>query len=44
VEHTAYEREIAELRAGMDKSVFDFAWLRGRAMTMEAAIQTALED
>ena len=43
MEHVEYEREISELKAGMDEKVFVSAWTEGRALTMEQAIDFALE-
>jgi len=43
VEHIEYEREVADLRAGMEEKVFTTAWAEGRAMTMDQAIDFALE-
>ncbi len=43
VEHIEYEREIADLKTGMDEKVFTSAWAEGRAMSMEQAIGLALE-
>jgi hypothetical protein len=42
-ERQEYERVIASLREGMDKDAFTSAWAEGRAMSMEQAIQFALE-
>ncbi len=42
-ESQEYERVIASLREGMDKDAFASAWAEGRAMSMEQAIQYALE-
>ncbi|HET9590097.1 MAG TPA: hypothetical protein VFO91_15030, partial [Anaerolineales bacterium] len=42
VERVEYDREVADLRAGMDKSAFESAWTQGRAMTMDEAIGYAL--
>ena len=44
MEHVEYEREISDLKAGMDEKVFTFAWAEGRAMTMDQAIDFALEQ
>lgn len=43
MEHVEYEREIADLNAGMEEKVFTSAWAEGRAMTMDRAIDFALE-
>ena len=42
-ERTEYYREIADLRANMDEKSFVSLWAEGRAMTMEQAIEFALE-
>jgi predicted ATPase/class 3 adenylate cyclase len=42
MERVEYEREIADLKAGLDQQVFAAAWSEGRAMTMDQAIQLAL--
>jgi len=41
-ERLEYEREVADLRAGMDESSFKNIWAEGRALTMEQAIDYAL--
>jgi predicted ATPase len=43
MEHVEYEREISDLKAGMDEKVFESSWAEGRDMTMEQAIDFALE-
>jgi len=42
-EHVEYDREVNDLHANMDKSIFENAWAEGRALTMENAIAFALE-
>jgi hypothetical protein len=42
-ERQEYDREIANLRAGMDEGAFTSTWAEGRAMTMDQAINYALE-
>ncbi|MBI3739611.1 MAG: hypothetical protein HY258_11240 [Chloroflexi bacterium] len=42
MERVEYDREIADLRAGMDEKAFTAAWAEGRAMTMEQTIAYAL--
>ena len=37
-----YEREVTDLKANMDEKVFASLWAEGRSMTMEQAIQLAL--
>jgi predicted ATPase/class 3 adenylate cyclase len=44
MERIEYEREVADLRAGMDEQVFALAWANGRAKTMEETISFALEE
>jgi len=36
-----YDRQVASVRAALDAAVFDAAWRRGRAMSMEEAIAFA---
>jgi predicted ATPase/class 3 adenylate cyclase/DNA-binding XRE family transcriptional regulator len=43
VEQVEYDREVNDLRANMDEASFAKAWAEGRAMTMEQAIEFALE-
>jgi hypothetical protein len=43
-ERIEYDRELAGLRAGMDEETFDLLWAEGRSMTMEQAIEFALEE
>jgi predicted ATPase len=40
---TEKDKEIAELRAGMDQEVFNSLWAEGQRMTMEQAVAFALE-
>ena len=40
--HADYERGVAAARAGLDERSFAAAWERGRAMTLEEAIEYAL--
>jgi tetratricopeptide (TPR) repeat protein len=42
-EQMEYEKQIADLRAGLGEESFDRCWADGRSMTMEQAIQLALE-
>jgi len=42
-EQVEYDREISDLRANMDEAAFAKAWAEGRALTMEQAIEYALE-
>jgi predicted ATPase/class 3 adenylate cyclase len=42
-EHLEYEKEVADLRAGMDEKSFALFWAEGRSMTMEQAVDFALE-
>jgi predicted ATPase/class 3 adenylate cyclase len=42
-ERIEYEKQITSLRAGMDAGMFTSRWAEGRAMTMDAAIEYALE-
>lgn len=43
-ERVEYEREVSDLRANMDGATFAKAWAEGRALTMEQAIEFALES
>jgi tetratricopeptide (TPR) repeat protein len=43
IELVEYEKEIAALSAGMDENEMQWAWAEGRAMTMEQAIEYAME-
>jgi hypothetical protein len=43
-ERVEYDREVSDLRANMDETSFAKAWAEGRAMTMEQAIEFAVED
>lgn len=42
-ERIEYDNEVASLRAGMDEKTFVSLWAEGRAMTMEQAIEYALQ-
>jgi hypothetical protein len=42
-ERMAYDRELAELRTGLEEQLFAALWEEGRSMTMEEAIDLALE-
>jgi tetratricopeptide (TPR) repeat protein len=42
-ERMEYDREITDLRTNMDEKAFSSHWADGRAMTMEQAIEFALE-
>ncbi len=43
-ERVEYANEVASLRAGMDETAFVSLWAKGRAMTMELAIEYALKE
>ena len=43
-EREVYDREVADLRGNMDEKVFASLWAEGRSMTMEEAIEFALEE
>ena len=43
-ERLEYERELAELRAGMDEKTFTSLWAEGQSMNMEQAIDFALGE
>ncbi len=42
-ERLEYERNIEDLRSGMDEEVFASGWAEGRTMSMDQAIRFALE-
>jgi hypothetical protein len=42
-ERIEYDKEIADLRAGMDEISFTSSWAEGRAMSMDQAVSFALE-
>jgi hypothetical protein len=44
MERVEYEREVSDLKANMNEKAFASLWVEGRAMTMEQAIQVALES
>jgi hypothetical protein len=41
-ERIEYDREIADLRAGMDEKDFSAFWSEGRVMTIDQAIDFAV--
>jgi hypothetical protein len=43
-EREEYDKEVADLKANMDKKLFASLWVEGRSMTMEQAIAFALEE
>jgi hypothetical protein len=43
-ERVEYDHEVNDLRANMDEMTFAKAWAEGHAMTMEQAIEFALES
>jgi hypothetical protein len=43
-ERIEYTQQVTDLRNGMDEKAFSNLWSEGRAMTMEQAIQFALES
>ena len=43
VERIEYDLEVADLRAGMEDEAFLSSWMEGRALSMEEAIEWALE-
>jgi tetratricopeptide (TPR) repeat protein len=42
MERVEYDREVADLKANMDRKLFAALWEEGKSMTMEQAIQLAL--
>ena len=43
-ERIEFERELEELRTGMDEKTFDLLWAEGGAMTMDQAIDLAMSE
>jgi len=43
MERVEYDKEVSELRAGMNEKVFDALWVDGQSMTIEQAVAMALE-
>jgi hypothetical protein len=43
-DNAQYEQDVAEARAHLDAQVFDAAWAEGRTMSLEQAIEYALEQ
>ena len=43
-EQIEYERELADLRTGLDDKTFNLHWEEGQSITMEQAIEYALEE
>ena len=41
---SAYQKKLSVLQGQLDRSNFEAAWIEGRAMTMEQAVEYALED
>jgi len=44
IERAAYEERVARVRAQLDQETFAAAWAAGRAMSMEQAIDMALDE
>jgi len=44
MEQVEYDREVEELRTGMNEAEFKKLWAEGRSMTMEQAVEFALKD
>ena len=42
-ERTEYDQQVTGLHRGMDETAFSDLWSEGRLMTMEQAVQLALE-
>ena len=42
-EREEYDRQVADLRAGMAKERFESAWKQGRSMSMDQAVRLATE-
>jgi hypothetical protein len=43
-EREEYEREVADLKANMDEKEFGSLWADGRSMTMDEAIEFAVDS
>jgi predicted ATPase/class 3 adenylate cyclase len=43
-ERIEYDRELTGLRAGLDEKIFQSLWAEGQSMTMDQAIDFALDD
>jgi len=43
LERVEYEREVADVKANLDEKIFASLWAAGRALTMDEAIELALE-
>jgi hypothetical protein len=43
MERVEYEREVNDLKTNTDEKLFAALWAEGRSVTMEQAIQLALE-
>jgi predicted ATPase len=43
-ERNEYDRELEELRAGMDEKKFDLLWAEGRSLNMDQAIDLAMSE
>ena len=43
-ERIEYDRELADLRAGMDEETFQLLWMEGRSLTSEQAIALAMKE
>jgi len=44
MEQVEYDREVGELRAGMNEDDFKKLWAEGRSMSLEQAVEYALEE
>jgi predicted ATPase/class 3 adenylate cyclase len=43
-ERIEYDRELAELRAGMDQTTFDLLWTKAQSMSMDQAVDFAMGE
>jgi hypothetical protein len=43
-ERQEYTQHVDELRTGLDKETFAAAWAKGRALSMEQAVDFALQE
>jgi hypothetical protein len=43
MEQIEYDREVAELRAGMNETEFNKMWAEGRSMSLEQAVEFAIQ-
>jgi tetratricopeptide (TPR) repeat protein len=44
MEQVEYDREVEELKTNIDKKIFASLWAEGRSMTMEQAVELAIQE